>query len=82
MTISPEGQADFEALPRTIQGRVLAVFERLENWPAVSGAKPLRGRLHGSFRIRTGDWRVIFIVSADDELVTVRKIDNRRDVYK
>lgn len=60
--------------------RVNDVLERLEDWPKVSGAKPLRGTLTGSFRVRTGDWRVLFRVSSD--VVTVFAIDNRRDVYR
>jgi mRNA interferase RelE/StbE len=60
--------------------RANRVLERLEDWPDVSGAKPLRGELTGSLRIRTGDWRVLFRVSG--EIVTVFAIDNRRDVYE
>jgi hypothetical protein len=40
--LAPEGQADFDRLPVTIRARVLRVFERLAEWPAVSGAKALR----------------------------------------
>ncbi len=80
--ITSEAQADFDALPRVIQGRVLDIFTRLEKWPAVSGAKPLRGTLHGSYRIRTGGWRVLFTSARDDRTVTVSSIDNRRDAYK
>jgi mRNA-degrading endonuclease RelE of RelBE toxin-antitoxin system len=80
--ITPAAQADFDALPRVIQGRVLSIFVRLGKWPAVSGAKPLRGELHGSYRIRTGGWRVIFTPTRDDQTVLVSSIDNRRDAYK
>jgi hypothetical protein len=34
--LSPEGQDDFDALPRVIQARVIEIFERLERWPEVS----------------------------------------------
>jgi mRNA-degrading endonuclease RelE of RelBE toxin-antitoxin system len=47
----------------------------------VSGAKPLRGELHGRYRIRTGGWRVIFTPSNRDDTVVVTSIDNRRDAY-
>ena len=74
--MTAEAQEQFAALPRTIQGRVLTVFERLQNWPHVSGAKPLRGELFGSRRIRTGDYRVLFELAADDT-VLVWKIAHR-----
>jgi hypothetical protein len=34
--------------------RVINITVRLANWPDVSGAKPLRGELHGSYGIPTG----------------------------
>jgi mRNA-degrading endonuclease RelE of RelBE toxin-antitoxin system len=45
----------------------------------VSGAKPLRGDLAGNFRIRTGDYRVIFKVR--HEAVFVWKIGYRGTIY-
>ncbi|MBI4702180.1 MAG: type II toxin-antitoxin system RelE/ParE family toxin [Deltaproteobacteria bacterium] len=78
--LAPEGQADFEALPPVIKARVLRIVERLQRWPEVSGAKPLRGRWTGHYRIRTGDWRVIFRVVAPD-LIVVR-IQHRSKVYE
>jgi mRNA-degrading endonuclease RelE of RelBE toxin-antitoxin system len=78
--ISPEARRDFEALPVTIQFRVREVTERLNEWPNVSGAKPLRYEWKGHFRIRTGDWRVVFRPIGDDVLIV--RIANRRDVYE
>jgi mRNA-degrading endonuclease RelE of RelBE toxin-antitoxin system len=78
--ISPEAQEKFDALPRTIKARVAEIYMRLGNWPEVSGAKPLRYGLKGHFRIRTGDWRVVFTVKG--ETVRIVDIDNRKDVYK
>ena len=51
---------DFASLTLTVQERVLSVFERLADWPRVSGAKALSGDWRGHWRIRTGDYRVIF----------------------
>jgi mRNA interferase RelE/StbE len=79
--ISAQAQDEFATLPRPIQARVTAVFERLAGWPEVSGAKPSRGPLAGSFRIRTGDYRVIFRPSADGATVMVWKIGYRGGVY-
>lgn len=76
---SAEADHDFERLSVTLQGRVLAVFERLEKWPRVSGVKALTGPWKGYLRIRTGDYRVVFAVSGE-EIVVVR-IAHRRDVY-
>jgi mRNA interferase RelE/StbE len=65
-----------------IQKRVQGVFERLARWPDVSGAKPLRHELKGAFRIRTGDWRVLFRVEESAKQIIVFRIAHRRDVYE
>jgi mRNA-degrading endonuclease RelE of RelBE toxin-antitoxin system len=72
-------QEQFLALPRVIQGRATEVFARLVKWPNVSGAKPLHGDLQGSYRIRTGDYRIVFTPSPDK--VTVWKIGDRKGIY-
>lgn len=76
--ITDEASKEFGKLPLTIQSRVLKIFERLEHWPNVSGAKQLTGQWSGCWRIRTGDWRVIFEVQDD---VVVIRIAHRKDVY-
>lgn len=78
--LEPEGQADFEALPSRVKARVLEVIEeRLPQWPNVSGAKPLRHQWKGCYRIRTGDYRIIFRPVAPDILVV--RIQHRSNVY-
>jgi len=78
--LAPEAAPDVENLPVVIKARFAAVVARLEAWPNVSGAKPLRGEWKGHYRIRIGDWRVIFKPVRPD-LIVVR-VANRRDVYE
>lgn len=80
VVLTAEGQRHLAHLPGGMIRRVNAILERLEDWPQVSGAKPLRRELVGCHRIRTGDWRILFRVTGD--VVTVFAIDNRRDVYE
>lgn len=80
LDITAEAKRDFCQVPHGMQDRILGVFQRLARWPVVSGAKPLRGQLKGCFRVRAGDWRVLFRVQG--QTVVVFRIDNRRDVYQ
>jgi mRNA interferase RelE/StbE len=66
-------------LPLTILERIRKLIERLRRWPAVSGAKPLAGNLAGRYRLRTGDYRVLFRVQGDT--VIVEKIGHRSEFY-
>jgi mRNA interferase RelE/StbE len=77
--LTAEAAAQYDKLPRSIQPRVDNVVLRLTQWPAVSGVKALTGRLAGYFRIRTGDYRIVFRVS--DEKVIVWRIGDRKDIY-
>jgi mRNA interferase RelE/StbE len=79
--LTAEASSDFESLPRVVRGRVLIIFDRLRNWPNVSGAKPLRHGFKGSYRIRTGDYRVLFTVDTNVKLVEVFRISHRGDAY-
>ena len=80
VTLEPEAAAQFGALPARIKARVENVFLRLANWPAVSGSKPLRGKLAGRWRIRTGDYRVQFRVEGDE--VIVERVGHRSRFYE
>ena len=78
--LTPAAQADVDDLPDAIYHRVLAIIERLEHWPAVSGAKPLRHALAGRYRIRTGDYRVQFYV--EGSTLIVEKVGHRDGFYE
>jgi mRNA-degrading endonuclease RelE of RelBE toxin-antitoxin system len=80
--MTKSAQSEFESLPVPIAARVLKIFERLRKWPQISGVKPLRGSLAGSFRLRTGAYRVLFRVDEPGNEIVVWKMDNRKDVYE
>lgn len=80
VSITPQAAHELDGLPITVKGRILAVFERLERWPEVSGAKPMRGDLAGLYRIRTGDYRVLFRVV--DLRVIVERVGHRDRFYE
>lgn len=77
---APESDIRLDELPRDIRWRMHKVFDRLEKWPAVSGLKPLRHGLKGHWRLRTGDFRVVFRIVRDE--VWIVRIDHRKDVYE
>jgi mRNA interferase RelE/StbE len=78
--VTPEAAKELTRLPKVIRERVAKLFERLADWPDVSGAKPLSGDLAGWYRLRTGNYRIRFRVK--DETVTVDKIGHRSDFYE
>lgn len=80
VTMTSEAKEQLEALPVTIHARMLKLIDRLDNWPEVSGAKPLRGKLAGKYRMRTGDYRLR--LSVKGERVLIEKIGHRDRFYE
>ena len=78
--IAPDAEADLVSVPLTIRARIDKVLDRLEHWPNISGAKPLHHTWAGHYRVRTGDWRIIFRVERG-EVILVR-IMHRSKVYE
>jgi mRNA-degrading endonuclease RelE of RelBE toxin-antitoxin system len=69
VTFETGAAEQYGLLPERIKNRVVNIIARLEQWPAVSGARPLRGDLAGRYRIRTGDYRLQFRVKGDEVII-------------
>lgn len=77
--LTSDAQQQAMELPKAVRARLYVVVQRLEKWPDVSGAKPLRGNLAGHYRIRTGDYRIQFHVAGD--VVRIEKVGHRDRFY-
>ncbi len=74
-------ETDLPKIPRNIQNRIRKAIElRLLENPVMAG-KPLRQSLRGHWKMRVGDYRVIYQVDQDKSLIYVLIIGNRKDVY-
>ena len=68
------------ALPVAVRERIMEAVQRLAVDPFKSvNVKSLNG---GVFRLRVGDYRVIFLVKTEVLIVLVIKIGHRREVYR
>jgi len=83
VVLNDEAFLEVETLPLPVQKRMWNIIARLENWPAVSGAKALGGGLAGCYRVRTGDYRLIFRATdrTATATLTVVRMGHRKDVY-
>jgi mRNA interferase RelE/StbE len=70
---------EYDRLSPLDQDRIDTSLDRLETNPRPPGIKQIRGNI---YRIRNGDWRVIYSVSDKDRLVMVGRIVRRsEDTY-
>ncbi len=75
----PDVARDIAPLNTTLKERLkTAISERLTTEPALYG-KPLRATLKGYWKLRVGDYRVVFAICGDE--VTVYAICHRKEVY-
>ena len=73
---------DIPALPKSIKATIKkAIEERLMHDPVGFG-KPLRYSLKGHRRLRVGDYRIVFRIEADSDIVVIIAIKHRKDIYE
>lgn len=80
--ITANGNDDLEKLDRQVQKRVVEKLKWLvKNFDYLTPI-PLEEPLRGFFKLRVGDWRVIYDFDGNANLITIYSIDNRDTVYK
>ena len=73
---------DIPRLPKSVRNLIKrAIEERLSIDPVGLG-KPLRYSLKGHRRLRVGDYRIVYRIAQDEQLVTIVVIKHRKDVYE
>ena len=80
LTFRPAALRALRKLDRQIAERIKAATEALQDDPRPPGAKMLTGS-HGLWRIRIGDYRVVYTVDDQRRSVRVAAAGHRRDVY-
>ena len=70
-----------ERLTSAIQERILSkirwLSENLDNLTLQS----LSADLSGLFKLRVGDYRIVYSFDTNKQLITVHKVGHRRDIY-
>lgn len=72
---------DLRRLPDRDRGRIVAAGDALAHDPRPAGCKPMRGQ-PGLWRIRVGDYRVLYEIADEVLLIVVAKVGHRREVYR
>jgi mRNA interferase RelE/StbE len=70
------------ALPANIRRDIGSRIDALAEEPLPPRAEPLRGDLEGFHKLRSGDYRVVYHVDQQAQLVTILRVGHRHNVYK
>jgi mRNA interferase RelE/StbE len=77
----PSARKAMSNLDRTVAVRILGAIEALADNPRPPGCKKLADE-DNLWRIRIGDWRVVYQIQDDKLLVLVVRVAHRSDVYR
>jgi mRNA interferase RelE/StbE len=78
---SRPAEREFVKLAREIRRRLHPRIEALADDPRPAGAKKLKGR-DDLWRIRAGDYRIVYEVRDQILVVLIVRIAHRREVYR
>ena len=73
-------QRELDRLPDNVVKRILARLSQLEANPRPADVKKLKGR--AAWRIRVGDYRVIYEIHDRDLQILVITVGHRREIYR
>ncbi|MGA7614915.1 MAG: type II toxin-antitoxin system RelE/ParE family toxin [Thermoanaerobaculia bacterium] len=81
ITVKPSAAKEFDELAPTIASRIEAKIAALSSNPRPPGVKKLKGALD-LWRIRAGDWRVIYAIDDRKRAVDIVRIRHRSKAYE
>ena len=79
--VKPRARKDLEALPDHALARVVQKIESLGHTPRPTGCRKLKG-YKDDWRVRVGDWRVVYVIEDAAKLISITRIAHRREVYE
>ena len=71
---------DLPSIPKADVAKIVKRIESLADNPFPEGAIRLKGR--EEWRIRQGDYRILYVVASDIVTVFVIKVGHRREIYR
>jgi len=80
LEIKPAAAKEPDALDNALFARIDRKILVLAENPRPSGCKKLRG-YRDQWRIRAGDWRVVYIVDDAAKRVSITRVAHRKEVY-
>lgn len=83
--VSSNAEKHYKKLDRRLKKRIkenLREMSGYENPLEYSQVKPLTGELRGFYRLRIGDYRIIFSLLHEEKIIAVVNITPRGDAYK
>ena len=72
---------DLRVIPRAEVARLVAAAASLANEPLPHGSQKLTGS-ERTYRIRVGDYRIVYELRREANVVEIQRVRHRKDVYR
>lgn len=79
---TPQAEEDLARLDKTIAQHVANKIDWLSQSIEYIIPAPLKGKFKSKYKLRVGDWRVIYSFEHTTQIITVYAVRHRREVYK
>lgn len=81
IAISKKAFKELAALPVKVNTQIVKAIDGLKEEPRPAGCKKLKGESEDIWRIRVGDYRILYFVDDSIRIVEIRRIGDRKDIY-
>ncbi|MBS1977917.1 MAG: type II toxin-antitoxin system RelE/ParE family toxin [Bacteroidetes bacterium] len=78
--ISRTASKELADLPNQVVSRIIPAIKELGENPRPAGCKKLKGN-QDVWRIRVGDYRVVYTIDDVVRIVDIRSVGHRKDIY-
>ena len=82
ISIMPSALKELQTILKVFSLKIISAIDKLAENPRPPGVKKLKGKQETFYRIRTGDYRVIYLIEDEIQVVEVTRIGHRKDIYK
>jgi mRNA interferase RelE/StbE len=82
ITLTRSAFKELHSLPNEVIKRISEKIDSLAETPRPQGSKKLKGTSDDLWRIRIGDYRVIYGIDDAIKVIDIVKIGHRKDVYE
>ena len=79
---APRTEGQLNLIPKDMRKLVFERIDKLKTNPRPDGVEPLQGAEKGFFRIRQGDYRIVYSIQDQKLLILIVRIVHRKEVYK
>jgi mRNA interferase RelE/StbE len=81
ITIKATAKKELEKIPKSIRIHLIEAINNLSIDPRPAGCKKLVN-FDNSYRVRHGDYRIVYQIVDKELSITIIKVGHRRDIYR